>query len=142
MTPPLKQSRLCSRPPPAVTALAAHQGSQGREGTAQETLLVGPHVYWPRLLLWAEPRGKPACHWAQQEEQDPHLLLQALAHAQTKEIQLKGCLEQTQTQSMSDSTEQASPLCLWKQMRKFMCMILQKHLVHSTAPKTSCSRIS
>lgn len=70
-----------------------------------------------------------------------YLLLQALALAQTKEIQLQGCLGQTQSQSKSDSTEQASPLCLQKQM-KFMCMILQKHLVHSLAPETSCSRIS
>lgn len=98
--------------PLAVTALAARQRSQARKGTAQETLLVGPHVCWHRLLLWAEPRGKPACHWTQQEEQDPYLLLQALVHAQTKEIQLQGCLGQTQTQSMPDSTEQASPLCL------------------------------
>lgn len=98
--------------PLAVTALAARQRSQAREGTAQETLLVRPHVCWHRLLLWAEPRGTPACHWAQQEEQDPYLLQQAPAHAQTKEIQLQGCLGQTQTQSMSDSIEQASPLCL------------------------------
>lgn len=128
--------------PLAVTALAARQRSQAREGTAQETLLVRPHVCWHRLLLWAEPRGTPACHWAQQEEQDPYLLQQALAHAQTKEIQLQGCLGQTQTQSMSDSIEQASPLCLWKQMKKFMCMILKKQLIHSMAPETCCSRIS
>lgn len=79
-----------SGPPPAVAALATPQGSQGRKETAQETLLVGPHVCWHR-----QP--------AQQEEQDPYLLLQALAHAQIKEIQLQGCLGQTQTKSMSDS---------------------------------------
>lgn len=52
----------------------------------------------------------------------PYMLLQVPAQAQTKEIQLQGCLGQTQTQSTSDSTEEASPstygskwgsLCAW-----------------------------
>lgn len=115
---------------------------EAKEGRAQHRrLLVGPRVCWHRLLLGQSP--EESLHATGHNRRNRiYLLLQALAQAQTKEIQLQGCLGQTQTQSQSDSTEQARPLCLWKQMRKFMCMILQKHLVHSLAPESSCSRIS
>lgn len=48
-----------SGPPPAVTALAPCQGSQGRKGQYRRLFWSG-HICWHRLLLWAEPKGKAA----------------------------------------------------------------------------------